>query len=648
MSGGKHTRNAVSSHLSILVGKGKEFSPSELPTTRDILRLGIFYRETSFVDRRNYSVDKLVSDIVTQLLTQWEKANAQFKFPVINHKDTLDRKIKKIWEQGVQVSLGKVKLMEKTKFISKLDKLLDILTCQCPIKLCAELGCQKTGEDRCKKDAHAQCNCLREFKIPQLDLKFVRAQREKEGSKGALQMGGVDAPESKRQTKAIENKNKKQLDNEETATKKALEFEGAKRLEVAAREFMAGSDDCLADIDRIEEVEDTDMTAGAEYILENRDGDGNVECLPPQISTTGAVPKRSYNKKNIPNIALASIRHHTGLRETAEIATAAWIDGGLINENDTSLVIDHNKVKRAQESLGKELEKEFDENIRKNGVSCLFFDGRKDSTKVMLEAEGSERQFPGLIKEEHYSVCREPGGNYLFHFVPRDATETQKHAELIAEDIVNWLIEKKCDGFLSAIGGDSTSVNTGWEGGAMHWVEMKLGRPLVWIVCDLHTGELPLRKLFTELDGPTLSGNKYSGDIGKLFDSATELEINPNFEKITVGPPLIELNDKVIKDLSTDQAYAYKITNAIRTGVLPNMLALLEIGPICESRWLTKACRLSRIWVSKHGLSKKNVKNLNLIMEFVIGVYMPNWFNIKVNIDIFSCYNKHLITFKLL
>ena len=57
------------------------------------------------------------------------------------------------------------------------------------------------------------------------------------------------------------------LDNEETATKKALEFEGAKRLEVAAREFMAGSDDCHADSDRIEEVEDTDMNAGAAYIL---------------------------------------------------------------------------------------------------------------------------------------------------------------------------------------------------------------------------------------------------------------------------------------------------------------------------------------------------------------------------------------------
>ena len=56
----------------------------------------------------------------------------------------------------------------------------------------------------------------------------------------------------------------------------------------------------------------------------------------------------------------------------------------------------------------------------------------------------------------------------------------------------------------------------------------------------------------------------------------------------------------------------------------------LEIGKVCHSRWLTTACRLLRLWISKHDLPKKAVKNLRLIVEFVVGVYMPNWFNIKV------------------
>lgn len=52
-----------------------------------------------------------------------------------------------------------------------------------------------------------------------------------------------------------------------------------------------------------------------------------------------------------PDIALASERHHTGLRETAEIATAAWIGAGLISELDATLVIDHMKLKRAQKKV---------------------------------------------------------------------------------------------------------------------------------------------------------------------------------------------------------------------------------------------------------------------------------------------------------
>jgi hypothetical protein len=55
--------------------------------------------------------------------------------------------------------------------------------------------------------------------------------------------------------------------------------------------------------------------------------------------------KRSrYNTEDITNVALASLRHHTGLREMAEIATAAWIDAGLITKSDMALIIDHRKL----------------------------------------------------------------------------------------------------------------------------------------------------------------------------------------------------------------------------------------------------------------------------------------------------------------
>ena len=128
-------------------------------------------------------------------------------------------------------------------------------------------------------------------------------------------------------------------------------------------------------------------------------------------------------------------------------------------------------------------------------------------------------------------------------------------------------------------------------------MERNTGKNLVWLVCMLHTNELPLRYLIISLNGPTLSNNKFSGVIGKLLDSATELQINPKFEAIYVGPPLPDLITEVLKDLSTDQAYGWRIVMAIRSGVVSQDLALLEIGPVNHSMWLTIANRLLRMWV---------------------------------------------------
>ena len=429
-------------------------------------------------------------------------------------------------------------------------------------------------------------------------------------------MGSVDIPEAKRQVKqkerqahqdrAVEKRKKKSEEAEEQLRRRALDFE-----------------------------EQLDADDGMQVHMLPSPGDiktnsvENVAETEPIASTSKK--RMKHNTEDISNIALASLRHHTGLRETAEIATAAWIDAGIITREDTTLVIDHNKVKRAHGRVMAKIEASHDEEIKKEGITCILFDGRCDETKVLMTAEESTKQYPAVIREEHYSVCAEPGGSYLFHFAPDKSTDERKHAEVIADELVKWLKEKGADKTLMAIGGDSCNVNTGREGGVMHHVEVKLGRKLVWIVCDLHTGELGLRHLVTALDGRTLSSNKWSGPLGKMLDSATDLEINPNFERIEIGPPLPNLTDEVIRELSTDQSYGYRIVSAIRSGTVPKDLALLQIGPVCHSRWLTTALRFMRIWISIHNIRGKTLKNLKMIVEFCVGVYMVNWFNIKIH-----------------
>lgn len=89
-----------------------------------------------------------------------------------------------------------------------------------------------------------------------------------------------------------------------------------------------------------------------------------------------------------PNVAMRIIY------ATVAITTAAFIDAGLVN--DKRIVVDHNKVKSAQEKVMKSLDQEFDDLCQKGEIDCIFFDGREDINKVMLKADKSDQQIPSI------------------------------------------------------------------------------------------------------------------------------------------------------------------------------------------------------------------------------------------------------------
>ena len=69
---------------------------------------------------------------------------------------------------------------------------------------------------------------------------------------------------------------------------------------------------------------------------------------------------------------------------------------------------------------------------------------------------------------------------------------------------------------LEAVGGDGCNTNTGNVGGVFQWIEKKCGKKLVWLICCLHSNEHPLRHLIENLNGKTLSNNKWSGNISQV------------------------------------------------------------------------------------------------------------------------------------
>ena len=72
----------------------------------------------------------------------------------------------------------------------------------------------------------------------------------------------------------------------------------------------------------------------------------------------------------------------------------------------------------------------------------------------------------------------------------------------------------KSEDTIKLVGGDSTNPNTGWAAGVLAWLEKFLGRKVFWMICMLHTNELPLRHLIERLDGKPSSKDVITGPFG--------------------------------------------------------------------------------------------------------------------------------------
>lgn len=88
-------------------------------------------------------------------------------------------------------------------------------------------------------------------------------------------------------------------------------------------------------------------------------------------------------------------------------------------------------------------------------------------------------------------------------------------------------------------------------------------------------------------------------------------------------PPPIDQNH--MKELSTDVQYLYRMAKAISQGFCPDNLASMKPGHIVHSRWLTKASRVLRLYVTTNMPSF----NLKIIANYVMKVYIPMYFNVK-------------------
>ena len=567
-----------------LFGHPADLPASQLPTVGDALKLILKYKSEDDDGNIRFGNKNLaIKQAALDVSNLWMKAvSDRTKVPLVSQKLVEDR-LRKIYDKGLGIVKNK-KQKEFPGFKEDMGKLFDICSCTC-----LDISC-KVAKCKLKKcdGFHLDCRC--ELKVPKREVMFLLDQRRSR----LMKIEGVDP-----KVTALWNRTE---EREAGELLQAVQYQEKQQQEDSAHQ-KAQQEFALLDVNenvemcKSKEVEDEDYHP-PENIKENS----------------------KQNRTKLPKTAEACDRYLVSDRAGAAIASGVLRDYGIINDADTSQVIGPRKL--ADERHKYRMERRDQVKNDREDITSLYFDGKKTATRVLKQNPKTGRWSPRLEVEDHYVLIVEPGSQYLSHVTPPSG-----HGRIIAQSIYNLLKEEDLlDQPISVIGADGTNSNVGAENGAIHYLEMMLGKPLHYLICQLHGNELPFRAVFYFYDGKNKGPQHWRGPVGtSIKDTVSSLPVVA-FQPIS-SPDFPTLSSELVEDLSWDQKYLYRICLAVITGRLEDDLAAIEPGPPCVSRWNTLWSRICRVYVG----STKPSQELKRIVNMIIKFSSPMWFIIKCN-----------------
>jgi hypothetical protein len=447
--------------------------------------------------------------------------------------------------------------------LSSFSKLFDICCCKC-------------FNDGAR--GRSQCTCRLALKIPTLEWEFWIDQQTTRNMK----IGNTDRQETsklkRKQTKSSPTGKGKQMKNEIMDT----EVNDLHPTSRSDTESEAASDESKDKLDN--------STESSESSVE--------ECHEFQ------------NRRHYPELSKAVDRCGVSNRDTCLLVNAFLKDMELLS---SQTIIDPAKLRR-QRKYWREREIEQHSAEAKNLI-CLGFDGKQDSTLLHRR----------ILKEEHYVIVAFPGETYIDHVVPQSSKAVD-----IGKEIMSIIVSTQSSLTLQAIVCDGTNTNTGKNNGIIRRLEKSLGRPLQWLICLLHANELPFRKYFSVVDGGETKGPKTScGEIGSVLDF--DPKDKPVVAFMSLPGKVVDISENVKKELNTDQLYFLRVCLAVQKGYHNNkdvpFLQMAQPGNLNHSRWLTKANRILRLYMSETAPSEPLMR----IVKFIVNFYGPSWFYIKTH-----------------
>ena len=563
-----------------------------LYTLRDVLA-GVAFKKLQNPDLSESQVHDTVEKIVRQKFLQ-----ANPSLPLITPNSVI-RKIQRAEESVQLLEHKKLKSQKKKNLLDNLDKLFDLVTCQCKIVECEEKDHDCSG-------AHIICDC--DTKVPDLEAAWLRDQRNKIGTKGGnYVMAGVDKKEAKFQKEILEKE------------KKVAEKE-AKKAAVRAKKQKA-EEEKETELDAAREAFEMICDDFVDAALDNNNNDGDFE---PTVRSKD----HNQNRVDMDYFIAEVVRYGWSDRAAAAAYNAALKTVGIINDGDDKLATDKSKIRRARDSFGAKQNKKQKENVRETGgLRCIGADGKRDKKTKQREVQiinGAETVKVVTKCQEHIVYTREPPGSYLTHSEIAPNKGTGKD---LADDFLDILIENHSDTTIEAVVCDGTYTNTGWKDGMLAHLERKLKQPtlLLWLICQAHGNELPMRALFSHCDeGLGTSGpESFKGPLGQACCGDVHLRDVVQFVPINTSLP--NLSEEVWKDLSRDQQLLYRYTKAIQSGIVSEDLARQVAGPVNHSRWLTLAIRQLQLYTRTTAPTSTQV----LFVTYLVQVYSVLWFSIK-------------------
>ncbi|GBM23506.1 hypothetical protein AVEN_153083-1 [Araneus ventricosus] len=204
---------------------------------------------------------------------------------------------------------------------------------------------------------------------------------------------------------------------------------------------------------------------------------------PKYKQLTPFVAKSSQMRLGLPSTPVVREKCGVSDRAVAAIASIVLHDVGLITSNISDLVVDENKLRREKVRVRKDLKSQALIEAQELTLKGLYFDGRKDST--LIEERVDTKRYTRKAKKERLCLIEELGSRYITHLSPSFGTAKQISATIIGyfEGITRYFSQ------LLAIGCDGTSVNTGWKSRVIRRLELKLCKPLQWVICLPHFNE---------------------------------------------------------------------------------------------------------------------------------------------------------------